>query len=200
MTKAASLSLVLILLVGTVTVCTARDADTDLAIKQAIQRQADTLSLRKKLDDARSAEARRDQPAAAKLYEDAWKLVQSIGNLETPEALATVAGVSRVQLDLARDAQKRGDLLDAKRRVTHVLKVDPKNGAAITFQKEVERQLAEQKGTIPSLEAQERIPVVQNEKIDAATKVQDGRLFLEMGKLDEAEKVLIEARKIDPEN
>src|ERR1041385_939442 len=200
MTKSASLSIGLMLLVGFATAGFAQSPATDTAIKEAIKRQADTIQLRNKRDEARSAEARKDLPAAAKLYEDAWKLAEGIGNPESPEAKATVAGVAAVQLDLARDAQKRGDLLEAKQRVTHVLKVDPKNGAAITFQKEVERQLAEQKGTIPSLEAQERIPVVQNEKIDAATKVQDGRLFLEMGKLDEAEKVLIEARKIDPEN
>ena len=177
-----------------------QSSDTDRAIKEAIQRQADTISLRAKLAAAQSAEGRNDLSAAAKLYEDAYKLAQGIGNPEAPEFAATVAGLSAVQLTLARDAQKRGDLGEAKNHGTRVLKVDPQNAAGLALMKEVDHALAEQRGRIPSPAGIDAAQLAQKEKIEAGTAVQDGKLMLEMGKLDEAEAKLNEAIKIDPDN
>ena len=200
MNKAASISLGLIVLFGTVSVVWSQSPATDAAIKEALQRQADTISLRVKLADASAAEGRKDLPAAAKLYEDAYKLATGIGNPESPEFAATVAGLSAVQLTLAREAQKRGDLDEAKARGTRVLKVDPQNAAGLAFMREVDRALAEQLGHRPSPGAVDAALLAQKEMIVARTAVQDGKLMFEMGKLDEAEKKLNEAIKIEPDN
>ena len=69
MTKAASLSIGLILLCGSAVTGRTQPTPADTAIKEAVQRQADTLALRQKLADAQAAEARKDLTAAAKLYE-----------------------------------------------------------------------------------------------------------------------------------
>jgi tetratricopeptide (TPR) repeat protein len=200
MTKAASLSLGLIILTGTASVAWAQSAPTDAAINEAVRRQADTLSLRQKLSDALGAELRKDLPAAAKLYEDAYKLVESIGDPASPEAAAAIAGLASVKLELARAAQKQGDLYEAKTHVTRVLKVDPKNEAGLAFMEQNEKMLAEQKGHVPTAAAVEQATAAQKGKIEAATMVQDGRLLLEMGKLDEAETKLKQAMNRDPES
>jgi type II secretory pathway component GspD/PulD (secretin)/tetratricopeptide (TPR) repeat protein len=200
MTKAAFLSLGLIMLTETASVAWAQSAPTDAAINEAIRRQADTLSLRQKLSAAQGAESRKDLPGAAKLYEDAYKLVEGIGDTASPEAAATIAGLASVKLELARAAQKQGDLYEAKTHATRVLKVDPKNEAGLAFMEQNERMLAEQKGHVPTATAVEQAATAQKEKIEAATMVQDGRLLLEMGKLDEAETKLKKAMNRDPEN
>src|ERR1041385_3777485 len=105
MTKAASLTLGLLVLCGTsVTGLAQNSPATDAAIKTAIQREADRITLRQKLADAEAAETRKDLPAAAKLYEEAWRLVVGIGTNIDAERAATVAGYTRVQLQLTRDA------------------------------------------------------------------------------------------------
>jgi len=200
MTKAASLSLGLIILVGTAAITWSQSAPTDAAINEAVRRQANTILLRQKLSDARSAESRKDLVAAVKLYEDAYQLVQGIGDTVSPEATTTVAGLVAVRLELARAAQNRGDLNEARTQAARVLKVDPKNEAGLVFMKQNEKMLADQRGHIPTAVAMERAAVTQKEKIEAATMVQDGRLLLELGKLDEAETKLKEAMNLDPEN
>jgi Flp pilus assembly secretin CpaC len=51
---------------------------------------------------------------------------------------------------------------------------------------------------VPNDETKALVPGIVKEKQDAGQLVQDGRLFLEMGKLEEAEKKLKQAIKIDP--
>src|SRR5690349_16020211 len=110
MTKAASLTIGLVVLCGTIVVGVAQDTPTDLAIKTAAQRTHDTMLLQKKIQEAKAAESRRDLPAAAKHYEDAYKLVESIGDASIPtEKAATIAGLTGVELEMARAAQKAGD-------------------------------------------------------------------------------------------
>src|SRR6266850_6396542 len=106
MTKAASISIGLIVLCGTIAIGRAQSTATDAAIKQAVQREADRITLRQKLEAAQAAEARKDLPAAAKLYEEAYKLVLGIGPNIDAEKQATIAGYTGVQLELARAAQK----------------------------------------------------------------------------------------------
>ncbi|MEK7706727.1 MAG: hypothetical protein AAB380_01870, partial [Verrucomicrobiota bacterium] len=200
MTKAASLSLGLIMLIGTTAITWSQSAPTDAAINEAVRRQANTILLRQKLSDARSAELRKDPAAAVKLYEDAYKLVQDIGDTVSPEATTTVAGLVAVRLELARAAQNRDDLDEAKTQAARVLKVDPKNEAGLAFMKQNEKMLADQRGRRPTAAAVERAAATQIEKTEAATMVQDGRLLLELGKLDEAETKLKQAMNLDPEN
>ncbi len=200
MTKAASYSLGLILLVGTASLSWSQSSSTDAAINEAVRRQADTIKLQHTLVDARAAEARKDYVVAANLYEEAYTLVKGIGDFATPEAAATISGLTTVKLELARAAQKNGDLITAKNDVARVLAVDPQNKAGLEFMKENEKLLAEQRGMMPTESAIKRATEIQEEKIDAATLVQDAKLMLEMGKLDEAEAKLKQAVKLAPES
>ncbi len=172
-------------------------SDTTIAIDEAVQRQADIVELRHKLSEAKNAETGKDLILAARLYEDAYTLVKRIGPGVEAEAQQTVARLTAVRMELAHSAQKRGDLQGAERQVNDVLNVDPRNAEALDFKKGNEKMMAEQRGTVISPAAQERIPAINNEKIDAATLVRDGRLFYEMGKLDEAEAKLNHALQID---
>ena len=53
----------------------------------------------------------------------------------------------------------------------------------------------EQRGLVPDVETQARIPAIQKEKVNVATKVQDARVLYEMDKIPEAKAILKEAIK-----
>jgi general secretion pathway protein D len=103
-------------------------------------------------------------------------------------------------MELARQAQRQGQLKEAKTQVDLVVKVDPQNAEAVALQQEVEKILAEKAGQIPSDAAIEQAAMARTNRIEAATLVQDGRILLEAGKLDEAEAKLKAAIKQDPAN
>src|SRR5207249_4148977 len=126
---------------------------------------------------------------------DANKLVQRIGTAERieEERAQTVAGFASVRLELARLAQKRGELKEADTQVSLVLTVDPQNPAAHEFKKANDKALAEKAGQIPTDATRERVAAAHKERIEAMTKVTDGRILLEAGKLDDAEAKLREA-------
>jgi tetratricopeptide (TPR) repeat protein len=202
MTKVASVSIGLVFLFATATICRSQPAPEEDAIKEAVRRQADVITLRQKLVQAADAEFRKELAAAAKLYENAYELVQGIGSgygIEN-EAAQTVAGLARVRLELARIAQKHGELKEADAQVTRVLKVDPKNTDAQEFKKSNDKLLAERAPYIPSDAAIEKVAVAQKERAEAMTKVTDGRILLEAGRLDDAEAKFKEAIAMDPEN
>jgi general secretion pathway protein D len=200
MMKPTTIQLGLILLLAAPRLAVAQTSGVDTAVDEAIYRQANHITLRQKLEDARVAQVRHDLPAAAKLYDAAWDLVQKIGSGVDDEAQQTRAGLAEVRLELAREAQHRGDLREAGIQVDDVLRVDRTNPAAIEFKRSNNVLLAEMAGKMPSEEAHARVPDIAKEKITAATLVQDGKLFYEMRKLDEAEAKLRAAMKMDPEN
>src|SRR4051812_45960074 len=80
---------------------------TEDAVREGVKRQADYITLHQKLEQAQAAEARRDYVNAANLYHAAWELVVQIGPYIQvgPEAQETKAGLARVSLALAADAQ-----------------------------------------------------------------------------------------------
>jgi len=80
MIKAATLPLALILLLTVVAASEAQTPPQETAINEAVYRQANRITLRQKLADARASQERRALPTAAKLYDDAWELVQKIGS------------------------------------------------------------------------------------------------------------------------
>ncbi|MCE0497808.1 MAG: hypothetical protein LV481_07680, partial [Methylacidiphilales bacterium] len=200
MMKPTTIQLGLILLLAAPRLAFSQPSGVDTAVDEAIYRQANHITLRQKLDDARAAQARHDLLAAAKLYDAAWDLVQKIGSGVEDEALQTKAGLAEVRLELARAAQHRGDLREAGVEVDDVLRVDKENPVALEFKRSNNLLLAEMAGKLPSEEAHARIPDIAKEKVTAATLVQDGKLFYEMRKLDEAEAKLKAAMKMDPEN
>ena len=100
---------------------TASDTPVVAAEREAIVRQADTISLRKILVVAQSARARNDLVAADKAYEKCYDLVQRIGSGVEPEAAQTIGGLSGVLLDLAHECQRHQDYKLAEERINRVL-------------------------------------------------------------------------------
>jgi type II secretory pathway component GspD/PulD (secretin) len=200
MMKAATLPLALTLLLTAVPAAPAQTPPQETAVNEAVYRQANRIALRQKLVDARAAQDRRAPATAAKIYDDAWDLVQRIGSGVDAEREQTVAGLAAVRLELARAAQRKGDYAEARTQVDDVLRVEPTNAAAIEFKSGNEKLLAEQRGTIPSQEVRSQVPAIVEERVKASTLVHDGKLLYEMNKLDEADVKLKLALKQDPQN
>ena len=142
MTKAVPLSLGLILLLAATAPVPAQTSPADTAVNEAVLRQANTIILRQKLLDAKNTAARGDLPGAAKLYEDAYTLVEQIGPGIDAEKAQTISGLASTRLALARQAQSQGDLHEAATQVNRVLKVDPQNPDALAFKKKNDALLA----------------------------------------------------------
>ncbi len=199
MTKAVLLPIGFLLLLAAALPAQTDNA-TGVAVNQAVLRQANTIQLRQKLEDAKAAAARGDLLGAAKLYEDAKALVDQIGSGIDAETTQTISGLVATRLELARRYQHDGDYLKADEQVTRALRVDPHNPAALAFKKQNDETMAAMKGRMPSTAVLEQIPAINNDKTQAGTLVQDGKLLYEMGKYEEAQVKLNEALKWDPDN
>ncbi|HLZ53748.1 MAG TPA: hypothetical protein VKS19_04640 [Verrucomicrobiae bacterium] len=201
MRKAVSVSLGFILiLAGTLMSPAQTNSPTDMAVSEAVLRQANTVVLRQKLVQARDAAARGDLVVASRLYEDAYALVQLIGSGIPDESAQTISGLVSVRLELAREAQRQGNLREADVQINRVLKVDPQNPAAMAFKKQNDRMLAALRGKVPDDATLQEVPLIANDKTEAGTLVRDGKLLYEMGKFEEAEAKLQQALKLDPLN
>ncbi len=172
----------------------------DVAVNEAIYRQANRINLQQKIKAAKNAQERGEIANAAKLYDDCWDLVQKIGSGVDPETRAVQIGLAETRLNLAHHAQERGDLREADQQVKDVLRVEPSNAAALDFKRENDKLLVAHQGKMPSTEVLARVPDIAQEKVKANTLVQDGKLLYEMGKLDEAEAKLQKAINADPLN
>jgi type II secretory pathway component GspD/PulD (secretin)/tetratricopeptide (TPR) repeat protein len=198
MTKAAILTLASSVFLATAPVAWSQAPAEDTAVNEAVYRQANRITLRQKLAEAKAAQERHALPSAAKLYDEAWELVQKIGSGVDAEREQTIAGLAAVRLELARDAQRHEDYIGAATQVRDVLRVDPSNAAALEFQRANDKLLAEQRGKIPDAETQAQVPAIIQEKITSDTLTQDGKLLYELGKYDEAEVKLKQALRLDP--
>jgi Tetratricopeptide repeat len=201
MTKAVSVPLGFILiLAGTLMSPAQTNSPADMAVSEAVLRQANTVVLRQQLVQARDAAAHGDLAVAAQLYEDAYHLVQQIGSGIDAESAQTISGLVSVRLELAREAQRQGNLREAETQINRVLKVDPKNPAALAFKKQNDRLIASMRGQVPDDATLQEVPLIANDKTQANTLVRDGKLLYEMGKFEEAEVKLQQALKLDPLN
>jgi tetratricopeptide (TPR) repeat protein len=201
MTKAVLFPIPFIVLLA-ITVAPAQTSTSymDTATQIAVMRQANMIELHQKLDDANMAVQQKDLVAAAKLYEDAYALVQQIGPGDQAEAAQTVAGLTSVRMALAREDQRQGDYHGADEQVSRVLIVNPTDQEAIEFKKENDQLIAQTRGTRPDAATLDRVPAIQNQKADAATLARDGQMLFEMGQLEDAEAKLNQALKLDPDN
>ena len=86
----------------------AQPAPADIATDEAVRRQAAVIMLRKTLAEAKAAQDKMDFVAASRLYEEANKLVQSVGVGVEPETQEMISGLATVRLTLARQAQHHG--------------------------------------------------------------------------------------------
>ncbi len=115
---------------------------------------------------------------SAQLYDDAWTFADSVSGdvADADQRQAAAAGVSCVRMQLAVEAQRHGNYDQARKQVVDVLRVDPKNSSAAQFAM-VNNQLIEaSRGTRPSAQAMERQKETQEENIQIAQLVQDGKL------------------------
>src|SRR5580692_3627406 len=203
MTKAVLFPIPLILLLATA-VAPAQSSSSyqNDAVSQAVMRQADKIVLQQKLEAASAAVQNKDFVTAAQLYEDAYNLVEDIGGqIPIPQETAeTISGLVSVRMELAREAQRRGDLHEADQQVLRVLKVAPGDPDAIAFKKENDRLIAQMRGVRPDLATQQELPAIENQKLDAATLARDGQMLYEAGKLEEAQAKLEQALQLDPDN
>jgi len=205
MIKVVSTSLIFIALFGTSPRNFAQNAAAVAAANQAaadeaIHREAFKVELRRTLADAQALQARGDLVGASKLYEKSYDLIQRIGVQIDAERAETLKGMAETRLELARRAQSKGNLEEASKQVERVLRVDPKNTVAQEFKVKNDKLVEDRRGREPSKDIVERIPEIRNERVATSTLVQDARLLMEMGKLDEAEAKLQQAAKEDPEN
>jgi len=199
MTKAVLLPLGLVLLLATALPAQTPSA-AGMAVNQAVLDQANTILLRHKLEDAKSAVARGDLAGAANLYEDAKALADQIGSGIDAETAQTISGLVATRLELARRAQHDGNLLEANTQVARALKVDPHNAAALDFKQKNDQIMVAMKTRMPDPAVLEQIPQVLNDRTNAAILVRDGKLLYEMGKFDEAQVKLNQALQLDPDN
>lgn len=202
MTKAVLFPIPFVLLLATIfaSAQTTPSYESD-AVNRAVMLQADRILLQQKLDAAAAAVGRKDYPAAAKLYQDAYGLVEDIGEASIPQETAqTTSGLIAVRMELAREAQRNGDLHEANQEVSIVLKVAPEDPEAIAFKKQNDLLIAQTRGMKPDMATQEEAPAIQNQKTDAATLARDGQMLYEMGKLEEAQAKLEQALQLDPDN
>src|SRR5438876_10113215 len=128
MMKAAqylSLLMLVVLSPSLVAQPTAADTATDVAVR----RQADIIMLQKTLAEAKAAQSKADLIAAARIYEEAYKLVGRVGVGIDQETQETISGLATIRLALAKQSQRRGRFEDADLQVKRVLAVDPQNEA-----------------------------------------------------------------------
>lgn len=202
MTKAVATQILAAVLVTTLcSASVARGAETDTAITAAVHREANKILLRQKLEEASAAVAGRDMASAAKLYDAAVELVGQVGasncELEADEA---VRGFSAVRLQLAEQARQRRDYREVDVQLNRILKVDPKNPQALAAKKENDKTLSELRGQIPTDAAVKDGKKGKEEEIDSNTHVQNARVLLEGGRLDQADQELDLALKLNPNN
>jgi tetratricopeptide (TPR) repeat protein len=203
MIKVVSTSLILIALFGTSPRAFSQNAvaaANQAASEEALNRQARLIELRKDLTEAQALRAKGDVVGASKEYEKAWESVERVGPTADIERAETIKGLAETRLELAHRAQAKGDLDEASKQVARVLRVDPQNQEAQDFKAKNDKLVLDRVGKEPSKEALARLPEVKQEQTQTAILVQDARLLMEMGKLDEAEAKLKLAIKQDPEN
>ena len=171
---------------------------TKTATDEGIRRQYNTLLLRDKLKEADAALARNDLKNAERMYTEAWALVTSIGTGVDAEARHTQQGTAAARMPLAVDAQKRGDFRAADREVREVLRIDPSNQTAVIFKRGNDVELEKAFPHLPSPDVEAKVHEYALAYKTNATKIQDGRILYEAGKLTEAEAKLNEALREDP--
>ena len=138
--------------------------------------------------------------AASKKFEEAYQLAVDVGPTVESERLEVIEGLTAVRLSLAERAIGRGDLKEAREQVRRVILVNPQDPRAIALQAEVDKRIQDRLGKEPSDAVLERLPDFQTERVNTSVLVNDARLLMEMGKLDEAEAKLKQAVKEDPEH
>lgn len=173
---------------------------TRTAIEAAVQRQAWTLEMRQRLDEARAAEGRGDLSGAARHFEAAFNLSRQIGAGVDAETEVAVTGLVRTRLQLARQAQKRQDYREADLHLKSAYRANPQDPQVRELKQQNDKTLAELAGRMPTQETLDRVPIVVSNRIHASTLAQDAKVLYELGQLDDAEVKLQQALELDPDS
>ncbi|NBQ25368.1 MAG: hypothetical protein EBU26_14120, partial [Verrucomicrobia bacterium] len=205
MSKAARTILSLVLGLSMASGLSAQSVE-QLTNTEKAKREEAVIALRIKLDQADAARANASKPeellGTALLYEEAVNHMNRVGPYGgiDSERDRVIAGMSEVRLAMAKVFQKSQQFYEADQEVTRILKLDAENADALAFKAQNDRLIARYTGRQPSRDAIANIPEVREAKVAASTMVQDGKLFLELNKLEEAEAKLNEAKELDPES
>ena len=200
MIKATITSLCFSLAFSFIASAQSQPAAVDDAVTESVRREANKIDLRRALADAQEAQKKGEVFPAAKLYEKGWELAQKIGSGIDAERQQVVTGLTTVRLQLAEQAMRVSEYQEADAQIRRTLVIDPKNQAALSLKAINDKDWAAQQGRMPSSEIIAKLPDAQKDRVKAATLVQDAKLLFEVGKLEEAEAKLNEAKKIDPAN
>jgi len=200
MTKTVFLPLGLIFILAAATPSTAQTSATDDATRQAVLRQGERVTLDEKLVNAQNAFQAGQISEAARLYQESAELALQIGSGIDKESGLALAGLAKTRLMLARQAQESRHFDEAAKQINLVLKYDAKNSEAQALKRTNDQYIEAFQGKMPDTETIHNLDVVREHNIQADTLVQNGKLFYEMGKLDEAETNLNEAAKLNKDN
>ena len=200
MTKTVLLPLSLVFLLAAATSSTAQTSAVDDANRQAVLRQANRIVLDQKLVNAQKAFQAGQITEAANLYQESAELALQIGSGIDLESTQALTGLAKTRLMIARQAQQSRNFSEAGQQINLVLKYDPKNAEAQAMKRQNDALVDSFRGKMPDSETVQNLNLVQEQNLRADTLVQNGKLFYEMGRLDEAETNLNLAAKLNPDN
>lgn len=172
----------------------------DDAARESVRRQANKVDVRARIAKAQEAEKAGRYAEAARLYEECIKLLKGINSGVDAELAAVNAGMGSSRLVLAQQAQRAGDLLEAEKQVDRILVVDPSNKGAQEAKRNITQIKTQLAGRMPSPDTLAVLPEVAAEKVKIGTKIQDAKVLVEAGRLNEAEAKLNEVVAADPGN
>src|SRR4051812_36038064 len=115
MIKVVSTSVIFLVLSGAIPTLKAQDSGaaavaSQIATDEAVRREERTIRLRTTLRDAEEFRKKGDLLAASKKFDEAYDLSQLVGVSSEPERKEVIDGLTTVRLQLARNAQSKGDL------------------------------------------------------------------------------------------
>jgi len=200
MKNLALTSLCIAILAGYAVTIPAQRADTDVAVAESVRREALKIDLRSRLVEADAAQKRGALAESARLYTDALNLVRKIGSGVDAEHRQAVEGNTAVRTILAEQARAATDYAAADDHYAAILRDDPKNERVIELRRANDRNRVANEGRRPSDDAIATLPGIYTNRVQAATLVQDGKLFFEADKLNESEAKLRQALRLDPGN
>src|SRR5947209_4464059 len=131
MIKAVKTSLILILLCGGVVQLRAQSNPADAveaAEAEAVRRQANTMSMRQVIDQARQARARGDTQLAIAKYEQAWTLAQGLSDAGA-ERKEIQDELAPIRLEAAHKEEALGNYSAAQSHIKAALRVAPNDPA-----------------------------------------------------------------------
>lgn len=180
----------------------AQKSSTDAAIDESVRREALKRDLDAKLLQAAEAQKRGAINEAAKLYTESLDIAKKIkaGPGGESQYYLSLDGFTQTRLLLAEQAQRAGNYAAADDQFARILREEPNNLTVLTLRKENDALRLKNAGRRPDDETIAKIPVIITNKVDSATLVQNGKVYFEAGRLNEAEANLRKALELDPSN